>query len=207
MRSVVRAASLALGLVAVAAGTSLAQQPQIPKFAYINSQEILAVAPGRAEAEAQFQREMSTYRQQVQKMGDSLQAMIADYNKQEVVLSPAAKEAKQKLIRDKEAAFQQRTQDLQQQAQQRQTELMQPIMDKISKVLEDIRSEDGYTMIFDAGSGANVVVAADKNLDITQQVIARLKAAPGVAAKPDSAKAAIPTAAPAGIVRPKPPAR
>lgn len=207
MRSVVRAASLALGLVAAAAGTALAQQQQVPKFAYINSQEILAVAPGRAEAEAQFQREMSTYQQQVKRMGDSLQTMIADYNKQEVVLSPAAKEAKQKLIRDKEAAFQQRTQDLQQQAQQRQMELMQPIMDKISKVLEDIRSENGYTMIFDAGSGANVVVAADKNLDITQQVIARLKATAGTTAKADTTKSAIPTAAPAGIVRPKPPAR
>jgi hypothetical protein len=32
-------------------------------------------------------------------------------------------------------------------------------------------------MIFDVGSQASVVVAADKSLDITQKILARLKAA------------------------------
>ncbi len=59
--------------------------------------------------------------------------------------------------------------------QQRQMELVKPIMDQIRKVLDDIRQEDGYAFILDAGSEAGVIVAADRNLDITEKVIARLK--------------------------------
>jgi outer membrane protein len=87
-------------------------------------------------------------------------------------------------------------------------ELVKPIMDQIRKVLDDIRQEEGYAFILDAGSEAGVIVAADRNLDITEKVIARLKpvtasAAPS-AAKPDSAKALGPRPAPAGVTRPKP---
>jgi hypothetical protein len=34
-------------------------------------------------------------------------------------------------------------------------------MDQIRKVLDDIRQEDGYAFILDAGSEAGVIVAAD----------------------------------------------
>jgi len=84
-------------------------------------------------------------------------------------------------------------------------ELVKPIMDQIRKVLDEIRQEDGYAFILDAGSEAGVIVAADRNLDITEKVIARLKPVTASAAKPDSAKSpAGPRPAPAGVTRPKP---
>jgi len=49
-----------------------------------------------------------------------------------------------------------------------------------------------------------VIVAADRNLDITEKVIARLKPVTASAAKPDSGKPAGPRPAPAGVTRPKP---
>src|SRR5918912_942945 len=100
MRLFVRAASAALG----SAGAQQQGAPATvaPRIAYINSQVILAQAPGRAEAESRFQQEMSTYQQQVQRMGDSLNTMIADYNRAAVTLSPAAKESREKAIRARE---------------------------------------------------------------------------------------------------------
>jgi len=81
-------------------------------------------------------------------------------------------------------------------------------MEEARKVLDDIRQEDGYAFILDAGSEAGVIVAADRNLDITEKVIARLKpvtASASSSAKSDSAKApAGPRPAPAGVTRPKP---
>jgi outer membrane protein len=211
MRVIRPVIALALALPALAfLPRDLAAQAA-PKFAYINSQLILAQAPGRAEAEAQFEREMSTYRQQVKRMGDSLNALVAEYNKQEITLSPAAKEAKQKVIQQKEAEYQDRTKQLETQAQQRQLELVQPIMAQIQKILDDIRAENGYTFIFDVGAGTPVIVAADKNLDITDRVIQKVlamsparAAADSVAAKP---KPGAPLTAPAGVTRPKPPTR
>lgn len=212
MRTLRRAAIVALALLAAAAAEAGAQQSAPAKIAYLNSQIILQNAPGRAEAESQFEREMTTYRQQVQRMGDSLQTMIADYNKQEITLSPAAKETRQKAIRAREDAFQKRTQELEQRAQQRQMELVQPIMERVQKIISEIRTEDGYAMIFDAGSNAGVVVAADTTLNITNKVLAKMgvkataqSAAPGTTPGAQRPAGGAPLSAPAGVTRPKSP--
>jgi outer membrane protein len=205
------ATPLALAAAAIlTAQPARAQGTPVPKIAYLNSQVILQQAPGRAEAEAQFEKEMATYRQQVQRMGDSLQTMIADYNKVELSLSPAAKETRQKAIRDREAAYQKRTQDLEQAAQQRQVQLIQPVTEKIQKIIADIRAEENYAMIFDAGSSAGVLVAADSSLNITDKVLARLGVTPSTASRgpatgPAAKPAGAPLSAPSGVSRPKTP--
>jgi len=176
MRCTVRAALGALAFITIGTAGAAAQSSP-PKIAYINSQAILAQAPGRAEAEATLQKEMDGYKTQVQQMEDSLSTMIDAYQKVQAKLSDSAKAKREKAIRDKQAAYQQRTQQLQQQAQQHEQELIRPIMAQIDSVIEKIRAEDGYAMVFDAGSQSGVIVAADSALDITPKVIARLKAA------------------------------
>lgn len=209
MAGMARAGAVALGLLVFGAAAVAAQTPV--KIGYIKSQTILANAPGRAAAETQFEKEMTTYRAQVQRMGDSLNTLIADYNKQEVSLSPQAKETRQKDIRAKEEEYQRRTQELQQQVRAREAELVRPIMEQINKVIDELRAEEGFSMIFDAENQAGVVVAADKNLDLTEKVLARLRAAspPTSASRPAGAGATQRPAAPAaqqpsGVQRPKP---
>jgi len=203
-----RATRLALVLSAVSAVPAFAQGAPTsgpPKFAYIDSKVVLSRAPGRKEAEDTFNKEMEASRAQVQKMGDSLQTMIADYQKSQATLAANVREQREAAIRKKQEDYQSRAGSLDQRMQQRQMELVKPIMDQIRKVLDDIRQEDGYAFILDAGSEAGVIVAADRNLDITEKVIARLKPVTASAAKPDSAKSpAGPRPAPAGVTRPKP---
>jgi outer membrane protein len=186
------------------------------KFAFINSQQILAVAPGRAEAEAQFQKEVESVRAQNKAMQDSLQAMIADYQNTSSTMSAADRTARETTIRGKEASFQQRQQQLEQAAQARQGELIQPIFDRINKVLGDVRLENGYTAILDVAPNAGgAVVSYDKNLDITDRVIARVKALPATTGSPSSAGTGVggststpkgaPQPAPAGVSRPRSP--
>lgn len=205
-----RATTIAMLFSAMAAAPVFAQGA--PKLAFIDSRVVLERAPGRAAAEEAFKKETDGYRTQVQRMGDSLQTMAADYAKAEPTLTPAQKETRQKAIRDKQAEYSQRTQQLEQKAQQREFELMQPFMTHIREVLDAIRAEEGYTMIFDASSNSGVIVAVDKNLDITEKVIGRLKpipvAAAGSAAPRDTGRApAGARPAPAGVTRPptKPP--
>lgn len=206
MNLIRRATKLALVLSPAIAAPVIAQGPQ--KIAYVDSKVILSRAPGRQAAEDQFNKEMEASRGQVQKMGDSLQTMIADYQKAQATLAANIREQREAAIRKKQEDYQTRAGALDQQMQQRQMELVKPIMDQIRKVLDEIRQEDGYAFILDAGSDAGVIVAADRNLDITEKVITRLKpvtaSAPGTG-KPDSAKApAGPRPAPAGVTRPKP---
>ena len=206
MRSFLSAARLAIAALVLPLGAVAAQTgTAVPKIAFINSQAVLQAAPGRAEAVQQLERELGQYRQQVQRMGDSLNAMVAEYNRQEVTLSPAARETRQKAIQERETAYRQRTSQLEEQAQQRQVAIMQPIMERIQKIIEDIRTEDGYSMIFDAASANGVIVAADKNLDITERVVSRLRATAAAPTTTNPAAArpgAVPP--PSGVQRPRP---
>ena len=180
-----------LGVVALlcSAPAVATAQTAAQRFAYVNTQLILQAAPGRTEAQAK-------------KLTDSLQVLTAAFQKEEPGLSPQARDTRIKALRERETEFEGRVQKLREQAQQREAELMQPVIDNVKKVLEDFRAENNYTFIFDVAQGS-VIVAADKNLDVTERVVAKLRlSAPKTTAKP-----AGPTTLPAGISTKKPPAQ
>jgi outer membrane protein len=200
MRVFLRVASAALVLVILAAGSAAAQGGQ--KFAYIRSSVLLEQAPGRAEAEAQFDKETGVYRDQIKRMSDSLNAMVAEFEKAQASMTAAARETRGKSIQAKEAEYQRRTRELEQKAQTRQGELVQPILDRVKQAIEDLRIEGGYSFVFNADQGSSLV-AMDKNLDITDRVLAKLRSSTATAA-PRPATGA-PTAAPSGVTRPQTP--
>ena len=195
MGGLIRATTLTLVLTAVAGGAAAAQAAS--KFGYVNSAAILAQAPGRAEAEAQFNNEVKAYQAQLQRMSDSLQLLASNFDKEAPKLDSATRETRAKSIRSKESDYQTRARQLDEQMQNRQAELVRPIMEQLQKIIEAVRAEDNYAMIFDVGSQTSVIVAADKNLDITAKVLARVKAAPRPTASPSTM-----TPKPTGVSRP-----
>lgn len=194
-----RARSLALVLSMVAAASVSAQAQTSPatgvKIAYINSAQLLQQAPGRAEAEAQFDREVVVYRQQLQRMNDSLTTMVNAFERDAARLDTTTRNTRAKAIRDREVEYQNRARGLDSTMQARQAQLVKPIMERVQAVIEAVRTEDGYAMILDIGAQASVVVAADKSLDLTERVLARLKSQ-----TPVRPVGAIPQ--PAGVTRP-----
>jgi outer membrane protein len=199
MRGLIRAALLALVIGAATAGSVSAQAGAAPKIGFINSAAILAEAPGRADAETRFKTEVTAYQAQLQRMSDSLQTMAAAFEREAPRLDSATRIARAKVIQDRETAYQTRARDLDQQMQNRQAELIRPIMENLQKIIEQVRAEDGYALIFDVASQTSVIVAADKSLDLTQKVLARVKAAP--APKPVAGSATTPQ--PAGVTAPR----
>lgn len=203
MRVLFRAGCLALASSLFYAGMAGAQASQAPpapaKIGYINSALLLQQAPGRAEAEAQFDREVGVYRQQIQRMDDSLKTMMTAFDRDAPKLDSATRETRRTGIGRKEVEYQQRARGLDSTMQARQAELVKPIMERVQAVIETIRAEDNYAMILDVGAQVSVVVAADKRLDLTDRVLARLKSQ-GIPTAPP-ASGAIPQ--PAGVTRPK----
>lgn len=193
-----RAVPAALLFVAALSGRSAAQAAQ--KFGYIRSSVLLEQAPGRAEAEAQFDKETAGYRDQIKRMSDSLQTMVAAFQKSQATLGASARDGRAKDIQAREADYQRRTRELEQKAQQRQGELVQPILDRVKQAIEDVRVEGGYAMIFNADIQGSPIIAMDKNLDLTDRVITRLR---GTASAPRPA--ATPATAPSGVTRPPTP--
>ena len=199
MRLFLRASSFALFTSLIVAGTASSQGTAPAKIAYINSALLLQQAPGRAEAEAQFDREVGAYRQQIQRMDDSLKTLVAAFDRDAAKMDSVAREARRTSIGQREAEYQTRARGLDSTMQVRQAQLVKPIMERVQAVIETIRTEDGYSMIFDVGAQTSVVVAADKKLDLTDRVLARLRSQGIPAAAPTSG--AVPQ--PAGVTRPK----
>jgi len=198
MRDLLRAAPVALALLTV---VSLPAQAQGVKVAYVQTSVLLEQAPGRADAEAQFEKETGTYRDQIKRMSDSLNAMVSSFEQRQASLAAAARDAQAKNITAKQQEYQRRTQELEQKAQGRQNELVQPILDKIKAAIEEVRVEGGYAMIFNADQGSPIV-AVDKSLNVTDRVLTRLKgttAAAPAAPRPSSA-----APAPSGVTRTTP---
>jgi len=201
MRSMFRATVIAL----VLSSTAGIAQAQV-KIAFVNSQALMEAAPGRAAAESLLTKEGEGYRSQLTKLQDSVNAMLTKYQKDEPTMTAATKDTRQKAIQALETDLQAKQAQFQQQFAQRQNEVMAPVTDVVKKVLDDIRSENGYAMILDNAPGASNIVAADKNLDITDKVVSRLRAtaAPAVKANTTPQKPGAATS-PAGVTRPKPP--
>ena len=160
----------------VAAGTLSAapMAAQAQKVGYIDSRRALSEAPGAQEASTQIQAEMAKFEGQVQALRDSVARMMTDFNQKSVTMSADARTTRQQEIAQTQARLSQQAQQIEQQAVQKQEELMQPVMQRVEQVIDEIRREGGYGIIFDVASGA--MISADTTLDITTQVINRLKA-------------------------------
>ncbi|MFB6241075.1 MAG: OmpH family outer membrane protein, partial [Gemmatimonadota bacterium] len=160
-------------LVAAAAPLPGQEQDTGMRIAYVNSQAVIQQAPGADSAQKAFQQEVQQYRKKAKKLTAELDSLRQQFQQQQGMLSEQARQKRQQELLQRQKQVQSRVSKIEQKLQQRQQELMQPILNRVQKVIEQIRAERGYDMIFDvSGPG---VVAADPSLDITQDVIARLK--------------------------------
>ena len=178
MRLVV-AGSLAAVAVAMTLGAApaAAQQPAAApaRVAFVNMRRVLAETPGYAQAETTFVKEMSGYRAEYQKLQVSLDSAATDFEQQATLLSATARATWRRDLETRQAALEQRGQELQQRIATRERELLDPIQTRVVSVIERLRAAGGYSIVFDVSTQANNVVTADKTLDLSEQVIAELK--------------------------------
>ena len=150
-----------------AAGTSMV---------FVNTGAILPIAPGADEAQAAFQRELDGFRIELEGLAAQIDSLLAGYRRQEALLDPAAKEAKQQEIIDLQQAAQTRQLQLETESEERRATLLQPILDHVREVIEELRAERDYKIVFDIAESG--VIAADSTLDITNAVLERLGVSP-----------------------------
>lgn len=185
MRTTFRAAAAALVLTAIA-GIAQAQTPAAPiKLGYVNTAQLMLAAPGRAAAESLFQKEAAAFTAQQKRWSDSLQKLVANYQKAEPTLTAAKKASEQEKIQGIQTELEAENIKGQQKMQQRQNEMLAPLMEVVKGAIDDIRTEGGFSFIF-SGDENSPIVSADKNLDLTEKVIARLKTMASKVAAPSS---------------------
>jgi outer membrane protein len=171
MRKVYTFLFAALAVITLGVGQAAAQGT--PKLGFINSQRIIAEAPGAQTARQTLEREMEGYRKEMGQLEEQIQKLVTDYEQKRSMLSADARTKQEEAIMQKQREAQQRAMQLEDQAAKRQSELVEPVMRKIQEVIDSIRDEGKYAMIFDVAAGG--VIAADPALDLTDQVLSRLR--------------------------------
>jgi outer membrane protein len=152
-------------------------EAQATRLGYIDSQRILVEAPGTTEAQRAFEQDMERFRTELERMEDELETLQDNFERQQGTLSAAVRQERQQEMQQKFIEYQQRRMELEETAQQRQAELVGPIMQRVMEVIEDVRREGNYALIFDTAAGA--IITADPGLDLTDQVLERLRTTAG----------------------------
>ena len=208
---IVRFRGLILAALTVAAMAAPAAAQT--KVAFVDTRKILQEMPSRNQIEARLRTEIDALGSREKVMVDSLNAMLNSFQKDSATLSQADRTKRFTEMQAFDARYRDTLEVLQQEAQAKQAEAMQPLFDQIREALEMVRAAEGYAMIFDMGAQANPVVAMDKNLDLSDKVIARIRTMPQArpAAQPTRPPSAAPatrppasgpTGQPAGVRRP-----
>ncbi len=174
-------------LVTVLGGSAAAQNPpaatptrpttagQAARLAFISSRAILDSTPGYAAAESTFFREFQAMRDEVQKLQQQLDSAVQVFDQASIALSPAAKDVKRRELQGLQDRISQRSSELDARARLRNQELLSPYQARINTIIQGIRAEGNYAMIFDADAQGNGIVAADPTLNLTSKVIERVR--------------------------------
>ncbi len=171
----VRPHALLTALLLAATAAPLAAQH---KVAYVDSRRILQEMPNRPQVEARIRTELQGLEARQQKMVDSLNALLTAFQRDSATMSVDDRNKRFAAMQAYDAAYRDTLESLQAEAQQKQGEAMQPLFDVIRLALEEVRVADGLSMIFDLGAQVNPIVAMDKNLDVSDKVIARIRTMP-----------------------------
>ena len=167
-----------LALALLVAPTTLAAQQGGSKIGYINARAVLLAVPGYAQAESTYNRELSSFREEVDRMQTALDSAASDFEQKSVMLSATAKTAKRRELERQRDRMEQRANELRDKAAQREQELLAPIHGRVNTAIEAVRTEGGFAIIFDVSANEGLIVAVDKSLELSQKVIDKVKATP-----------------------------
>jgi outer membrane protein len=163
---------LLLAMTLVLSGTAFAQQS---KVVYVDMQKAVQTTKAGGKAKKELETEFNAKKKKLQSQEEKLKKMQEDLEKKAMVLSDEVRGKKQQEFQEEMMSYQKLVAQSQQEIQKREQDLTKPILDKMSKIIEQISKEKGYDMVLE--KQANNVLWAKKEADITDDVISAFEKA------------------------------
>jgi len=166
------------------AGVSFSQ-----KFAYVDTDYILANLPDYASAKKQLNEISIKWQKEIEEKLAEVDKMYKDYQVEKILLSEEMRIKREEDIIKKE----QEVKELQKKRFgqdgdlfKKQQELIKPIQDKVYNAIVEISETKGYGMVFDK-AGSTTVIYSQKRYDVSDDVIRGMGYEPGLVDDSDSA--------------------
>jgi len=134
------------------------------KFGYIDSNEILTLMPETDSLQDELKKYADFLDQQMNSMAMEYQTKVTQYQENFNTMSDLIKQTKEKEITDLQARIQAFQQSADQDLGAKQAELFNPLIEKVKNAISEVGKENGYTYIFDVGTGALVYYEMGDNV-------------------------------------------
>lgn len=170
---------LGLGAVAAVLAVTLAAIPAGPpqdtvRLAIVSGELILQQTPGIAQAESTWSAEVTSMEEELQRLRQEYDSAATEYERQSIALTPTVRQERQTQLQQLGQRFQQRAGEVQTRVEQRRIELMAPLQDRVQDVIDGIRAERNYQLIFDVSAPGTGIISVDPTIDLTAEVVRRL---------------------------------
>jgi outer membrane protein len=146
------------------------------KFAYVNTDYILANIPEYADAQTQLDDLSIQWQKEIEAKFAEIDKMYKNFQNEAVLLPDDMKKKREDDIikKEKEAKDLQKKRfgndgDLYKKRQ----ELIKPIQDKVFNAIEDISTAENYAVVFDKANNATLIYTNPK-FDISEQILDKL---------------------------------
>jgi outer membrane protein len=144
-----------------------------PKFGIVDIQKVLNLSDAGKEAKEQLAARVKKYQDEINVKQDELKKLKEEIEKQGVLLSEAARGAKEKDYQQKLKEFQRFTKDAQDELQAKDEEFTRRILEEIEKAVQEYGRKNGFTFIFVKNE---IMVYSDEKADVTEPILKALNA-------------------------------
>lgn len=138
------------------------------KLGYIDMQRALKGSEAGKEAQEQLAAKLKKYQDDINAKQDELKKLKDDLEKQGMLLSEAARAAKEKDYQQKLKEFQRFTKDAQEDMEGKDQEYTRKILEGMEKVIQEYGRKNGYTFLFVRNE---TMLYADEKADVTDEVL------------------------------------
>lgn len=170
MRRITKFAGVLAALLAFAA--PLAAQGGSGGIVFFDRDRVLSEWNAAQSAVNTLRQERQQAETEMSNLESELRKASQEYEAQSQMLTAAKQQEREEALMQQQNELMRRGQELQQRLAQRQQELLGPVLQRLAQVVEGLRAEKGYAMVFQTAESG--LVAADPSLDITDQILQRL---------------------------------
>jgi outer membrane protein len=140
------------------------------KIGYIDLQKALNLSEGGKAAKNLIAEKVKKFQATIEGRQNELKKLNDELEKQKMLLSAEAKADKERDYQQKVKEFQRFAKDAQEELQQEDAQHTRAILESLFKVVKDIGTKGGYTMILEKNESS--VLYADNSINMTDEVIA-----------------------------------
>ncbi len=144
------------------------------KIGYVDLQRAVSEVEEGKAARAQLKREFDDKQKKLDAKEAELKKLQAEFEKQAVILSEAAKKEKADEMERKFGEAQALLRQLQQELGGRERELMSALFDKMGQIVKEIAEAEGFTFVLEKNQSG--IMYAPSSLDVTNELVRKYNA-------------------------------